>query len=312
MDRFEEMQTFVRVVDAGGLSAAARRLDIARSAVSRRLAELEARLGVQLLTRTTRRINLTEHGRAFYERCVTLLAELEETERAVSSGHRALRGTLRIAAPLSFGIKHLSPLLDDFLKTHPDLTLDLDLNDRTVNLMEEGVDLAVRIGNLSDSTLVARRLAPVNRMFCASPAYLARRGEPRHPDELSGHLGLHYSNMPETRHWQYRRADGGWGSVNVPTRMRANNGEMLLKAAIDGLGVLASPTFICYEAITQGLLQPILTDCVLPQSAVYVMYPRQRHLPQRLRVLINHLAGALGDAPYWDAPIKELIARERA
>ncbi len=308
MDRFEEMQTFVRVVDAGGLSAAARRLDIARSAVSRRLADLEARLGVQLLTRTTRRINLTEHGRAFYERCVALLAELEETERAVSSGHKALRGTLRIAAPLSFGIKHLSPLLDDFLKTHPDLTLDLDLNDRTVNLMEEGVDLAVRIGNLNDSTLVARRLARVRRILCASPEYLARYGEPGRPEDLGAHVGLLYTHMSETQHWQFQRADTSWVSVSVPTRMRANNGDILLKAAIDGLGVLGGPTFICYEAIAQGLLQPILCDYELPQSAVYVMYPRQRHLPQRLRVLINHLAASLGDEPYWDAPIRTLIA----
>lgn len=300
MDRFEEMHTFVRVVETGSLSAAADRLDIAKSAVSRRLAELEARLGVQLLNRTTRRINLTESGRRFYRRCQQILADLEETEQQVSSEHAQLRGTIRIAAPLSFGIQHLAPVLNDFLKEHTEVGLDLDLDDRQVNLMGEAVDLGIRIGRLEDSSLIARRLAPVKLSLCASPQYLQQNGEPRHPSELSAHTGLSYSNIPEGQQWQFRRPDGELFSVRVPHRLRANNGDVLLKAAIDGLGILASTTFIAYRAIEKGLLKPILCDYQLPPVHVYAIYPAQRHLPRRVRVLIDYLAERFGDDPYWD------------
>ncbi|MDH5182122.1 MAG: LysR family transcriptional regulator [Gammaproteobacteria bacterium] len=202
MDRFEEMLTFVRVVKAGSLSAAAERQGIAKSAVSRRLAELETRLGVQLLTRTTRRLNLTESGRQYYAHCQTILAELEEAELAVTHGDVALRGTLRIAAPLSFGISHLSPVLNSFMEQHAALKLELDLNDRTLNFMEEDIDLAIRIGHLEDSTLVARKLASTRMVLCASPAYLARYGEPRHPRDLEQHTHLAYSYI-KSHYWHF-------------------------------------------------------------------------------------------------------------
>jgi DNA-binding transcriptional LysR family regulator len=300
MDRFEEMQTFVRVVEAGSLSAAADRLDIAKSAVSRRLADLEARLGVQLLNRTTRRINLTESGRQFYRRCQRILADLEETEQQVSSEHAELRGTIRIAAPLSFGILHLAPVLDDFLKEHGELKLDLELDDRLVNLMDEAVDLGIRIGRLHDSSLIARRLAPARLVLCASPEYLERRGEPQHPAELSHHVGLSYSNVSESQQWQFTQPNGDPFSVRVPHRMRANNGDVLLQAAIDGLGILASTTFIAYQAIEKGLLKPILCDYSLPTVHVHAIYPAQRHLPRRVRVLVDFLVSRFGDDPYWD------------
>jgi DNA-binding transcriptional LysR family regulator len=172
MDRFEEMQTFVRVVETGSLSNAAERMDIVKSAVSRRLAELESRLGVQLLKRTTRRLHLTDSGKQFYQRCLHILADLDETEQLVSTEHNNLRGTIRVAAPLSFGLQHLSPLLDSFLKQHNELNLDLDLNDRIINLMDEGFDLGIRIGQLEDSSLKAKRLAPSKQILCASPEYL--------------------------------------------------------------------------------------------------------------------------------------------
>lgn len=300
MDRFEEMQTFVRVVDTGSLSAAADRLDIAKSAVSRRLAELESRLGVQLLNRTTRRINLTDSGRQYYQQCVRLLAELEEAEQLVSSDHASLSGTIRIAAPLSFGILHLSPVLNDFLQLHPELSLDLDLDDRRVNLMDEAVDLGIRIGKLEDSSLIARRLAPAKRTLCASPAYLERHGEPHHPEELKHHQGLSYSNMPEGQLWQFMDSEGKLISVRVPFRMRANNGDVLQKAAIDGLGILGTVNFVSYQALEQGLLIPIMTNYVMPPANVYAIYPAQRHLPQKVRVLIDYLAQRFGDNPYWD------------
>lgn len=304
MDRFEELQTFVRIVEAGSLSGAAERLELAKSAVSRRLADLEARLGVQLLNRTTRRLNLTEAGRQYYRRCQRILADLAEAEQAVSREHAGLSGLLRIAAPLSFGIQHLAPALDAFLEAHPQLRLDLDLNDRTVNLMEEGVDLAIRIGRLADSSLIARRLAPARMVVCASPQYLARHGEPRHPEELGAHVGLSYSNIPEGLLWQFSGPDGVPLNVRVPYRMRANNGDVLLRAAIDGLGILESPSFICHEAIARGELSLILADYPVREESVYAVYPAQRHLPQRVRALIDFLAERFGDEPYWDRPLR--------
>ncbi len=288
MDRFEEMHTFIRVVKAGSLSAAAERLNIARSAVSRRLADLETRLGVQLLTRTTRRLNLTESGRQYYERCQTILADMEEAELAISSGDIALSGTVRIAAPLSFGLTHLSPLLNAFLQQHPEVKLELDLNDRTLNFMEEDVDLAIRIGHLPDSSLVARRLASAQLLLVASPAYLARYGEPQHPQDLERHTGLGYS-YADSPYWHFVNDDGSDLAIRINDRMRANNGDVLLKAAIDGLGIVMTPSFIGNEAIRQGKLVPILTNYALPVRDIYAIYPQQRYLPQRIRVLIDFL-----------------------
>lgn len=300
MNKFEEIQTFVRVVEAGSLSAAADRLGIAKSAVSRRLAELENRLGAQLLNRTTRRLSLTDSGRAYYQRCLGILADLEEAEQAVTTAHGGLRGTIRLAAPLSFGILHLAPALDGFLEEHPELTLDLDLSDHTVNLLGEGADLAVRIGHLADSSLVARRLAPVGLRVCASPAYLERHGEPTRPEDLTAHQGLSYSHIPESQQWQFRQKDGTWMTVRLPARLRANNGDVLMQAAIDGLGVAVLPSFLCHEAIETGLLRPILRGWPMHEAAAYVLYPAQRHLPRRVRVLIDYLVTRFGEKPNWN------------
>jgi len=300
MDRFEEMQTFVQVVEAGSLSAAAERMDIAKSAVSRRLADLESRLGVQLLNRTTRRINLTDSGRQFYQRCQGLLANLEEAEQQVSHVHTELRGTIKIAAPLSFGIQHLSPVLNDFLKEHPELNLDINLNDHMLNLMDEAVDLGIRIGNLDDSSLIARRLAPSRLVLCASPEYLKKHGVPQHPEDLKHHIGLSYSNISENQLWGFIQPDGSQVSVRVPVRMRANNGDILLQAGIDGLGLLSTTTFIGYQAIKKGLLIPILCDYKIKEASVYAIYPAQRYLPAKVRILIDYLVERFGDTPYWE------------
>ncbi|WP_126456776.1 LysR family transcriptional regulator [Sulfuriflexus mobilis] len=305
MDRFEEMLTFVRVVEAGSMSAAADRLNIAKSAVSRRLAELEGRLGVQLLIRTTRRLNLTGNGQQFYQRCLAILADLEETEQAISCEQVLLRGTIRIAIPLTFGIKHLSPLLNQFLKEHPELSLDLDLNDRTLNFMEEDIDLAIRIGRLADSTLIARQLATTQRIVCASPDYLSQHGEPKTPEELENHVGLNYSYLAETQIWQFLQQDKTRVLAHVPCRMRANNGDILLKAAIDGLGILVTTTFISSEAIEQGLLCPILTDYTFPEEVIYAIYPQQRFLPRRVRALIDYLAEKFDNDPYWNHAVNK-------
>jgi len=300
MDRFEEMSTFVRVVETGSLSTAAERMDIAKSAVSRRLSDLESRLGVQLLNRTTRKINLTDSGRQFYQRCLHILAELEESEQQITDVHADLRGTIRIAAPLSFAIQHLSPVLNDFLQLHPALNLDLSLNDHMVNLMDEGVDLAIRIGHLNDSSLIARRLAPSRLLLCASPNYLKQHGEPVHPEDLKDHMGLSYSNISENQLWKFIQPDGNPISVRVPNRMRANNGDVLLQAAIDGLGILTTTTFIAHNALNKGLLIPILNDYKIKEVSIYAIYPAQRHLPARVRALIDYIAARFSDEPYWE------------
>ncbi len=299
MDRFEEMQTFVRVVEAGSFSGAAQRLDIARSAVSRRLADLEGRLGVQLLNRTTRSLNLTDSGRHYYRRCQRLLADLEEAEQTVSSEHAAVRGTIRVAAPLSFSVSHLAPALEPFMKAYPEIQLELELDDRRVDVIAEGVDMAIRIGKLADSTLVARRLMPVRTLLCASPAYLAQHGEPQRPEELARHQGLSYSNIPEGQLWQFQQPDGSWMTVRVPTRLRANNGDLLVRAAIDGLGIVATPDFLCQQAMEKGLLRPVLTTFPLHEAAVYALYPAQRHLPRRVRLFLDYLVESFAGSPHW-------------
>ena len=300
MDRFDDMQTFVRVVEAGSFTGAAERLKRAKSAVSRRVSELEERLGVRLFNRTTRRLSLTETGRAFYAHCVSILADLEEAELAVSAEYASLRGALRVAAPMSFGLLHLTPAINEFLRDHNELNLELDLNDRFVDLVEEGFDVAIRLGKLADSSLIARRLAPIRRITCANPIYLNRYGIPETPADLTHHVGLSYSNLPESVHWQYQSADGAARAVKVPIRMRANNGDVLLAAAIAGLGIIALPTFLVFDAIEQGKLQPVLSDYTLPQEAAYAVYPPGRHLSHRVRVFVNFLVERFGDKPYWE------------
>ncbi|HEY0721449.1 MAG TPA: LysR family transcriptional regulator [Gammaproteobacteria bacterium] len=298
--RLDALEAFVTVVEAGSFSNAAERLGIARSMVSRRIAELEAHLGAQLLQRTTRRLSLTEAGRDFYERASRILIDLAEAEQSVASGQAALRGRLRLAAPLSFGVLHLAAALDEFALHHPELQLDIELDDRTINLVEEGFDLAIRIGHLPDSTLVARPLAPIRFAVCASAAYLRQHGEPSHPDELSAHEGLVYGNMPEHLQWKFSGSDGSEVIARPRSRLRANNGDLLLRAAIDALGIIVAPTFISHQAIASGALIPILRDWQPQAATLYAVYASRRHLPARVRLLIDHLAQNFGDPPYWD------------
>lgn len=309
MDRFETLQTFVAVVEAGSFSVAAGRLGRAKSAVSRHVAELEAHLGAQLLNRTTRRLSLTEAGREFFERAQRILADLEEAELSVAAEQTALRGRLRLAAPLSFGVLHLAPALNAFLADHPELVLDLDLDDRRVNLVEEGFDLALRIGELADSTLVARPLAPIRMQLCASPAYLRRHGTPQTPQDLAFHAGLVYGNIPEAQQWRFIDDSDRTHSVKVPARLRANNGDVLLQAALDGLGICVSPTFLAGRALAAGELVPLLPGYGAPGTTAYAVYPSRRHQSQRVRMLIDYLAQRFGDAPYWDQTVAEAQRR---
>ncbi len=300
MDRFADLNMFVAVVDSGSISAAAERLEVAKSAVSRRLANLEARLGAELLHRTTRRATLTDSGRAFHERAKNILADLEEAEQAVSQAHGAVRGRLKIALPLAFGIKHVGPLINEFLALHPAVEFDLDFNDRRVDLIQEGFDLAIRIAKLPDSSLIARKLAPVRSALCASPDYLAHHGTPKRAADLAQHAALVYSNLANPGIWSFVGPDGQPGSVQVPVRLRANNGDFLTLAAIAGQGVILHPTFYLNEAIRAGRLVPLLTDHAWPEVNAYAVYPPTRHLSRRVRAFVDFLAERLVGEPYWD------------
>ena len=306
MDKFANLEALVAVVESGSFSKAAERLDISKSVVSRRISLLEQQLGVHLLRRTTRSLSLTGPGQEFYGRAVRILAELDEAEQSVADASLELRGRLRIAAPLSFGLLHLSGALNDFLYEHAGIELDLDLNDREVNLVEEGFDMAVRIGNLRDSTLVARRLGTVRFVTCASPEYLARQGVPSHPDELTGHAGLHYANITPTEAWQFIGI-AGEAVVAVPgICMRANNGDVLASAAAAGLGIVNTPTFIVSDLIARGRLVPILPEHQRPPIGIHAVFPPGRLIARRVRVLADYLAERFGDLPYWD---RELTSR---
>jgi len=309
MDRFADMQMFVKIVEVASISGAAERLDIAKSAVSRRLAELESRLGVQLMQRTTRRLNLTDTGRSFYERCLRILADLDEAEQSVSQAHGALSGKLRVALPLSFGLLHLVPLINAFAAMHPGLEFDLDFNDRQIDLMQEGFDLAVRIARLADSSLIARRLAPVRHMVCASPGYIAQHGAPKTPQELMGHACLGYSNLAAPDIWTYTDAKNSPGRVKVQIKLWANNGDFLCRAAIAGQGIIMQPTFYMAEAICRGDLVPILRNTQWPELNAYAVYPPTRHLSTRVRAFVDYLVEQLSGEPYWDREIATVLRK---
>lgn len=300
MDRFEEMQTFVRVAETLSVTRAAAQLNIAPSAISRRVRDLEARLGTQLLQRTTRRVALTDAGRAFYRRSVALLADLAEAEAEVTDERCALTGTLRLTVPLSLAMAALTDIIAEFMKENPALVVDVDLNDRQVDLVAENIDLAIRVGRLANSSLIARRLAGVRGLVCASPAFLAEHGTPRTPDELSALPALCYANAPAPEIWTYADPAGREGSVRVTPQMLANNGDALCEAAASGLGVTYQPSFIAFRAIEAGRLVPILTDHVWAEAGIYAVYPPTRHLPLRARAFIDFLAERIGPEPFWE------------
>lgn len=300
MDRFENMAIFNRVVEAGSISAAAESAGIAKSAVSRRLKELEAHLGVQLFQRTTRRINLTDTGRAFYQRSTRILEDVIEAEHATSQRHGTLKGRLKVALPSTFGYLHLGPAVSAFLTEHPGIEFELDFNERSVDLMQEGFDLAIRIAQLPDSSLIARRLAPVRHVMCASQAYLDEHGTPQSLEDLANHRCLVYSLSSEPDHWVFQTDNRETSKIKVTAYLKASSGEYLTQAAIDGLGIIQLPSFIVHRDIEQGRLVPVLSNHTRTDLHVYAIYPQTRHLSQRVRAFIDFLVKRFEDVPYWD------------
>jgi DNA-binding transcriptional LysR family regulator len=314
MDRLSAMATYVRVVEAGSFAAAAQRLALSPAMVSRHVQALEQHLGTRLLNRTTRRLSLTEAGAAYFERCRQLLRELEEMDLSVAAQVQQPRGVLRVNAPVVFGTRHLARLLAQYEARHPEVAIDLSLTDRFIDLVEEGADLAVRIGALTDSTLVARRLCPARIVLCAAPSYLERYGTPRSIDDLQRHNCLGYSYTRGGTEWEFQTAAG---PVVVPIRgsLRANHGEVLCQAAIDGLGIALQPTFIAGDALRDGRLRQVLPQAQVTELSAYAVFPSRKYLSAKVRTFVDFLAETFGPEPYWDAwrkaPAPERKRRQR-
>ncbi|MEL7025140.1 MAG: LysR family transcriptional regulator [Pseudomonadota bacterium] len=301
MSRFEELESFVAVVEAGSITAASDRLSVAKSAVSRRLSSLEARLGVQLINRTTRVNDLTSSGRAFYQQATRLLSDLAEAESAVARSGGTLTGELRLALPLSFGVRHMAAPISDFLQANPEVTCEVDLNDRRVDLVADGVDLALRIGNLQDSSLIARKLFDASMTVCASPGYLARAGVPQHPSDLSAHAVLVYANVADPNTWEFTLPEAAPLFVPLTPRVSSSNGDLLTAMAEQGQGVIRQPTFMLEASLRRGSLVPLLEDFPLRTIPAHAIYPQTRHLSYRVRAFIDHLVDWFeGELP-WDA-----------
>jgi len=296
------MILFARVVDAGSFAAAAKSLGQTRAAVSKQIAALEERIGAQLLNRTTRSMHLTEIGAEFYARCARIAEEVEEAERAVASLQGAPRGLLRIAAPLTFGRRYLAPLVAPFLERHPEISIDLVLDDEPAEVAREGFDLAIRIAARADSSLTAHRLADSAHVVCGTPEYFAREGVPDSPDDLRHHRCLLYSSLPTPRLWRFR--DGK--SVRVSGPFSVNHGESLRRAAVDGLGVAYLPRFIVGEDLEAGRLRSVLDEFSWSAQKVFAVMPRNRNLTPKVRAFLEMLQAHFRPVPPWErAPARD-------
>jgi DNA-binding transcriptional LysR family regulator len=305
-----EMAVFNKVVATGSLTAAARDLGVSTAAVSRKLAALEARLGVRLLHRTTRRLSLTDEGAVYHEASARILSEIEEADAAASARRVEPQGVLKVAIPASFGLKHIAPLVPRFAQDFPRVQLALSLSDRTVNVIEEGFDVAIRIAELQDSSLAARRLAPNRRVVCASPAYLRKHGTPRTPADLLRHNCLTTTDFHMT--WEYRDPQGKRDAVRVSGRYACDNWEVLREWAVAGLGVALKSTWDVRSHLDDGSLVPLLPGYAFgPDVGIYAVYPHRRYLPAKTRVFIDFLADSFGPQPYWDQPASLTPARSR-
>lgn len=304
IDIVASMRVFTAVVDAGSFAGAADKLDLSRGMATRYVAQLEAHLGVRLLNRTTRKLSLTEAGTDYYQRATQVLAMVEEAETSVAQEASVPRGTLRVTSSQAFGVRHLGWTVTEYLQRYPGVQIDVTLNDRVVDLVEEGFDLAVRVAARIEPGLVARKLAPARIVACASPGYLKKHGAPKSPEELGDHNCLTYANWSLQNEWCFRRKDVE-RKVSISGNLRGNNGDILSTAAIEGLGVILHPTFMVYEALREKRLVRILSDWKVDDLTVFAVYPNRKFLPPKVRSFIDFLAERFGPEPYWDFDSKQ-------
>jgi DNA-binding transcriptional LysR family regulator len=299
MDKLKQIESFVAVAQRGTLTAAAQAEGVAPAVVSRRLDGLEARLGVKLLARTTRRVSLTHEGSAFLENCVRLLADVASAEASVSAGGVKASGHLRITAPAGFGRRHVAPLVPLFLAQHPDVSLSLNLSDRLVDIVNEGVDCAVRVGDLPDSSLVSVRLADNRRLCVAAPAYLKRAGTPQSPSELARHACLILSSeASQPRGWAFT-VDGETAHLRLAGHLDCTDGQVLHDWCLAGLGIAWRSTWEVRDDLQSGRLVSVLDGFAAPPNGIYAVFPHARHLALRVRLWIDFLKHSYGDARYW-------------
>ncbi len=301
MDLFQGIRVFSQVVESGGFAKAAARLDLSATAVSRYVAELERHLQTRLLNRTTRRLSLTESGQSFHARCVQLLHDLAEAEQEAARAAVVPRGTIRLTASVNFGVRHLAPSIAQFLSEHSEMKFDVQLSDRIVDLVEEGFDLAIRIGATGSENLVARRLGETRIVPCASPAYLKRHGAPMSPAELASHNCFTYEYLSPRDHWRFLDRDGVEQRVRVTGTLHSNNGDLLAEVAARDAGIVLEPGFIVGPDVRAGRLVPLLQDYAVPPLPIFAVYPSRRHLSAKVRVFVDFLGARFAGSPDWDS-----------
>lgn len=299
MNLLTTIEVFVKVADLGSYTLAAETLNLSRTATSKSVMDLEDHLGVRLINRTTRRLSLTEAGSNFLERARVILHLIDDAEREAANLTSLPKGRLRVNAPMSFGIRHISPALGSYLEAYPGVSVELTLNDRLVDLVDEGFDVAIRIGRLADSSLVARKLAPCRLVVCAAPTYLERRGMPRVPEDLTRHDCLIYSYASDRDDWHFVGPDGPT-TIRIGGRLNSNNGDAVVQAALAGLGIILQPTFIVGPEIREGRLVPLLPDHRPADLGIYALYPQNRYVSAKVRTFIDHMNRLFGDRPYWE------------
>lgn len=300
MDKFQEMRVFSAVTEAGSFVKAADGLGLSKAAVSRSVSDLEKRLGVRLMQRTTRRLSLTDEGRQFQAHCVHVLAAVEDAEAQLLSRSSVATGLIRINAPVSFGVLHLAPLWSRYLQAHPQVTLDITLSDRVVDLVEEGYDMAIRIARLPNSSLISRQLASTRIVLAASPAYLRKAGQPKHPSDLAEHSILAYSQWSGGNDWVFHhRQTGQAAQVSTRPVLQSNNGDTCVAAALQGLGIVLQPSFLLEPHLSSGQLVELLPAWRSIDLGIYALYPSRSFVPPKLRAMLQFLSEQLQDAP-WD------------
>lgn len=302
MENLTDIAIFVRVVECASFTKAADELELSRAVISKYLSRLEERLGVRLLNRTTRRLSLTEAGAELFEASRGALERIDEAEAAVARLQSQPKGRLKVNAPMSFGVLHLAAAVPEFLRLYPGIHVDLRMDDRLVDLYQEGFDVGVRIAQLSDSSLVAKKLAPCRQVVCASPAYLEQFGEPQSVDDLAAHNCILYHYSASANVWHFTAPSGRAIPVAVQGNLRANNGMASREAALQGLGVLHTPTFYVGEELRQGKLKRILVDYKLPELGIHAVWPQRIYLAPKVRAFVDFLAKCFGPKPTWDRP----------